>query len=113
MPRTVVDLPTLTATAAGTNSTVATNLDDAYCIGVVLNSTTTSGANLSTVQVELSATGVNFFELISLSSSRALIQVSSSQAVMIPNIGFRQLRMASTGASANARTYLVTKQIEV
>jgi hypothetical protein len=113
MPYAVVDLLTLTATAAGTNSTIATNLDDAYVIGIVLNSTTTSGTAISNVMVELSATGTNFFPLSYYSSGGSPVTISSSQAIMIPYIGFRQLRLSSSAASANARTYLVTKQILV
>lgn len=113
MPHTVVDLPTLTSTATGTNSSVATNLDDAIVIGIVLNSTTTSGTAVSTVEVELSATGATFFTLLHDSSSPTPYQVSSSQALMVPRVGFRQLRLASSAASANARTYNITKQIHV
>jgi len=89
------------------------NLDDAIAIGIVLNSTTTSGTAISNVEVELSATGTNFVQLSYDSSAAGPYTVSSSRGVMIPRISFRQLRLASSAASANARTYNVTKQIHV
>lgn len=114
MPRQVVDLPNMVTSAAGTNSSVITNLDDAVVIGIGMTTTTTSGTNIGTVQVEFTSTGTNFQPLGYMTSGASAITVSSSQPVMLSNmVGFRQIRMAATGAMANGLTFQAVKQITV
>lgn len=114
MPYTVVDLPNMTTTAAGTNSSVITLLDDAAVIAIQMTTTTTSGANIATVQVELTSTGTNFAPLSYETSGASAVTVSSSQPVIISNrTGFRQIRMAATGAMASGLTFQAVKQILV
>ena len=113
MPYTVVQLASVTTTAGGTNSGTLFPIDDAANIYVFLNSTTTSGANAGTVQVEPTDTGTNWFPLAYNSSGASAITVSSSQGVVIPNVAFRQMRFVATGAMASTLTWVASKQITV
>ena len=113
MPHVIVDLPNLVTTAAGTNSSAATNLDDAIVIGLRMTTTTTSGANTGTVQVELTTTGTLFQNLNYHTSGASAMTLSSSSGLMISNVGFRQIRVVATGAMASGLTFGVTKQILV
>ena len=61
MPYIVRDLPALTTTAGGTNSSVAGNLDDAANLALWITSTTTGALN---IQVEFSDTGTAFLPLL-------------------------------------------------
>lgn len=108
MPNQVVDLANLVTSSGGTNSSAVGGLDDADSITIVLNSTTTSGANTATVQIEVTATGTNF-----VSSTAYPGTATSSQALNIENVSFRQIRMVATGAMLNGLTFNVAKQIWV
>ena len=113
MPLTVVSLPTQTITTSGTNSTGLTFLDDATSVILMLNSTTTSGANTAAVQVELTDTGTTWLPLLYNSSGASAVTVSSSGCIYISPVTFRQIRLVTTGALAQSVSILAARQITV
>lgn len=109
MPYIVRDLPLVTFSSGATNSPAIGGIDDANVLTVFVgNTSSTGGVSTYKVQVEPSDTGTNWRDL-----STSVQSASTSVAVNIPYIGFRQLRLTATGADNAGLTVSVTKQILV
>lgn len=110
MPRIVRDLPTVTFSSGATNSPSWKNVDDAdvlvmYCL---------ASTSALTVNVEQSDTGTNFLPLLQDGSTGGTpVTVSSSGAVTLTAIAFRQLRFSSTGAVNSGTSVNGSRQIFV
>lgn len=103
--RAVADLQDLTILSGATNSNAVGILDDTITLTIYAPSALTGTI---TLQVEPSTAGTSF---VALTSAGSDVTIGASKAVTIGNIGFRQIRVVSSGAEGADRTFKITKQI--
>jgi hypothetical protein len=112
MPYNLIDLPSITFSSGATASPAIGGFDDADIIGIAISTATTTAL---TIQVEPTSTGTTFRDLRNPSSTSATaggFVVGSSEYVTI-EVGFRQLRLTSTGAVNVNSTSGVIKRVPV
>ena len=113
MARITRSLPQLAFTTSAANTQAVGLLDDADAISLFLS--TSTGSATATVQVEPTDTGTAFLPLLTASTGAGGVPVvvTTNGAVTITSIGFRQIRLVSTGVLSSATVCAITKQISV
>lgn len=108
MAKFVVDLQNLVIANAGTTSGAIGSLDDATWIAIHAPSALTGTV---TVQVEPTDAGTTWRDLTAVDGTGD-VTIPAGNTVVVRQIGFRQIRLSSSGAEGAERTFNVTKQVE-
>ncbi len=107
MPQIICDLPAMVVVNGSSYSNAIRLFDDATALTIYSPATLTG---VITIETEPTETGTNF---VTLQSGGIDVTLAASKATVINKIGWRQMRLASAASEGGARTFSVTKAVNM
>lgn len=107
MPQVICDLPPMVVVSGSSYSNAIKVFDDATALTIYSPAALTG---VITIETEPTETGSNF---VTLQSGGTDVTLAAGKSTVINKVGWRQMRLASAGTEAAARTFPVTKSVNV